>query len=73
MDIAIAVVLLVVALFLVVKGGDVFVSSSAVLAKKAHIPQIIFGVTLDGSGGNSTTNNYCNQDPSKVEYIITNE
>ncbi len=46
MDIAIAVVLLVVALFLVVKGGDVFVSSSAVLAKKAHIPQIIFGATF---------------------------
>ena len=46
MEIAISVVLLIVALFLVVKGGDVFVSSSAVLAKKAHIPQIIFGATF---------------------------
>ena len=34
------------------------------------IPFIVFGVDLGGgeAGGNSTTVNYCNQDPSKAEY-----
>ena len=46
MDIAVAVILLLVALFLVIKGGDIFVSSSTDLAKRAHIPQLIFGATF---------------------------
>ena len=40
-----------------------------VFAMVMSVPQIIFGVTLDGSGGEkSTTNKYCNQDPAKAEY-----
>lgn len=46
MEIAVAVVLLIISLFLVVKGGDIFVTSSTELAKKAHIPQIVFGATF---------------------------
>ena len=46
MDIAVAVILLLVSLFLVIKGGDVFVDSSQDLAKRMHIPKIIFGATI---------------------------
>lgn len=46
MEIAVAVIVLFVALIMVVKGGDIFVSSSSVIAKKLHIPQIIFGATF---------------------------
>lgn len=46
MKIAIAVVLLMVAIFLVIKGGDIFVSSATDIAKRAHIPQLLFGATI---------------------------
>ena len=46
MQIAIAVVLLLVSLILVIKGGDVFVDSSTDLAKRMKIPQIVFGATF---------------------------
>ena len=46
MDIAIAVILLLVALFLVIKGGDIFVDSSQDLANRMHIPKIVFGATF---------------------------
>ncbi len=46
MDIAIAVILLLVSLFLVIKGGDVFVDSSQYLAQRMHIPKIVFGATI---------------------------
>ena len=46
MKIVISVVLLIVSLALVIKGGDIFVSSATDIAKKAKIPQIIFGATI---------------------------
>lgn len=52
---------------LIVVGVAVLVI--VVFAMVMSVPQIIFGVTLDGSGGEkSTTNKYCNQDPAKAEY-----
>ena len=46
MQIAISVVLLIISLGLVIKGGDVFVESSTDLAKRMKIPQIVFGATF---------------------------
>lgn len=46
MEIAVAVLLFLVAIFLVVKGGDIFVESSTQIAKRLKIPQIIFGATV---------------------------
>ncbi|MBO5885010.1 MAG: sodium:calcium antiporter, partial [Clostridia bacterium] len=46
MEIAVAVLLFFVAIFLVVKGGDIFVESSTQIAKRLKIPQIIFGATV---------------------------
>lgn len=46
MEIVVAVLLFFVALFLVIKGGDVFVDSSTQIAKRLKIPQIIFGATV---------------------------
>lgn len=46
MEIAVAVLLFGVALFLVVKGGDIFVDSATQIAKRLKIPQIIFGATI---------------------------
>ena len=46
MEVAVSVLVLAIAIFLVVKGGDIFVSSSSSLAKKMHIPQIVFGATF---------------------------
>ena len=50
MDIFIAIVLLIVGLVLVVKGGDVFVSSASWIAKALHIPDIIVGMTIVSVG-----------------------
>lgn len=51
--IVVGVVVLIIAVFLMVMS----------------VPLIVFGVNLDGSGGeNSTTNKYCNMDPAKAEY-----
>lgn len=46
MEIVVAVFIFFIALFLVIKGGDIFVESSAQIAKRLHIPQIIFGATI---------------------------
>ncbi len=46
MEIVVAVLLMVFSIFLIVKGGDLFVSSSCYLSKKMHIPQIVFGATF---------------------------
>lgn len=46
MDISVAVVLLIVALFLVIKGGDIFVDSASDIAKRMKIPQLVFGATI---------------------------
>ena len=46
METAISVVLLLISLGLVIKGGDVFVESSTDLAKRMKIPQIVFGATF---------------------------
>ncbi len=46
MEIAVSVLILAIAIFLVVKGGNVFVSSSSSLAKRLHIPEIAFGATF---------------------------
>lgn len=46
MKIFIAVLLLLVALFLVIKGGDIFVDSSQDIAKRLKIPSLVFGATI---------------------------
>ena len=46
MEIVVSVLVLAIAIFLVVKGGDIFVSSSYLLAKKMHIPELVFGATF---------------------------
>ena len=46
MKIFVAVLLLIVALFLVIKGGDVFVDSSKDIAKRLKIPSLVFGATI---------------------------
>lgn len=46
MEIAVAILLFLVALFLVIKGGDIFVDAATQISKKLKIPQIIFGATV---------------------------
>ncbi len=46
MKVAVAVILLVVSLFLVIKGGDVFVESGNDIAKRLKMPKLVFGATV---------------------------
>ena len=46
MDIAISVLILLMSLFFIVKGGDYFVDASSTIAKKLKIPQLIVGATF---------------------------
>ena len=46
MEIVISSLLLIVSLFLVIKGGDVFVESSQDIAKRLKMPKIVFGATI---------------------------
>ena len=46
MNVFLNVIFLLVGLFLVVKGGDYFVTSAVSLAKKTKIPEVIIGATI---------------------------
>lgn len=46
MKVAVAVILLIVSLFLVIKGGDVFVESGEDIAKRLKMPKLVFGATV---------------------------
>lgn len=45
-SVAFNVIFLIIAIFLVVKGGDYFVSSAVSLAKKTKIPEVVIGATI---------------------------
>ena len=46
MELYISIPLFIVSLFLVIKGGDIFVDASIKIAKKTKIPNIIVGATI---------------------------
>lgn len=50
MDIFIAILLLLIGLLLIVKGGDWFVESSVQIAKRSGIPELIIGATVVSIG-----------------------
>lgn len=50
MDIFLSILLLLVGLFLIVKGGDWFVDSSVQIAKRSGIPELIIGATVVSIG-----------------------
>lgn len=50
MDIFLAVLLFIVGLLLVIKGGDWFVDGAIWIAKKTHIPSLIIGATVVSIG-----------------------
>ena len=50
MELYISIPLFIVALILVIKGGDVFVNASIKIATKSKIPTIIVGATIVMSG-----------------------
>lgn len=60
-------ILSTLALPIIVFVGIIFVAVIVFLLLIDSVPFVVFGIDLSDSGG-STTNNYCNQDPSKAEY-----
>ena len=50
MDIFLAVLLLVIGLVLIIKGGDWFVDSSVQIAKRSGIPELVIGATIVSIG-----------------------
>lgn len=60
-------ILSTLALPIIVFVGIIFVAVIVFLLLIDSVPFVVFGIDLSNQGG-STTNNYCNQDPSKVEY-----
>ena len=50
MDIFLSILLLVIGLVLIIKGGDWFVDSSVQIAKRSGIPELVIGATIVSIG-----------------------
>ena len=47
---AVAIVLFIIGLFLLIKGGDWFVDGASKIAEKFHVPEVLIGATVVSIG-----------------------